>query len=119
MSKSAHKHRKSRGLVFPAAGERREPAPRGDRSWPTAAGRPHGALPVGRPGARLSPELIDEAVDGGAGRRCVRQALGMPSERISDEPVDELLAGASTEEEIAGPGGLLAQLTKRLVEWAM
>jgi len=30
--------------------------------------------------------------------------------------IDELLAGASTEEEIAGPGGLLAELTKRLVE---
>ena len=33
--------------------------------------------------------------------------------------IDELLAGASTEEEIAGPGGLLAQLTKRLVERAI
>ena len=38
---------------------------------------------------------------------------------ISDEVIDELLAGASTEEEIAAPGGLLAQLTKRLVERAM
>ena len=33
--------------------------------------------------------------------------------------IDELLAGASTEEEIAGPGGLLAELTKRLIERAM
>ena len=51
----------------------------------------------------------------------MRQALRMPSnyERISDELIDELLAGASTEEEIAGPGGLLADLTKRLVERAM
>ena len=40
-------------------------------------------------------------------------------DRISDEVVDELLAGAQTEQEIAGPGGLLAQLTKRLVERAM
>ena len=33
---------------------------------------------------------------------------GMPSDRrISDEVIDELLAGASSEEEIAGPGGLL------------
>ena len=40
-------------------------------------------------------------------------------ERISDEVIDELLAGASREEEIAGPGGLLAELTKRLVERAM
>ena len=44
----------------------------------------------------------------------------MPSDRrISNEVIDELLAGASTEEEIAGPGGLLAELTKRLVERAM
>src|SRR4051794_762749 len=44
----------------------------------------------------------------------------MPSDRrISDEVIDGLLAGARTEEEIVGPGGLLAQLTKRLVERAM
>jgi putative transposase len=40
-------------------------------------------------------------------------------ELLDDELVDELLAGARTEEEIVGPGGLLAQLTKRLVERAM
>src|SRR6202051_4416494 len=33
---------------------------------------------------------------------------------LPDELIDELLAGARTEEEIAGPGGLLGQLTKRL-----
>jgi putative transposase len=33
--------------------------------------------------------------------------------------VDELIAGARTEEEIVGPGGVLAQLTKRLVERAL
>jgi putative transposase len=38
---------------------------------------------------------------------------------LSDEVVDELLAGARSEEEIVGPGGLLSQLTKRLVERAM
>jgi putative transposase len=38
---------------------------------------------------------------------------------LPDELVDELLAGAKTEEEIVGPGGLLGQLTKRLVERAM
>jgi len=46
----------------------------------------------------------------------------MPDEirrKLPDEVVDELLAGASTEEEIVGPGGLLSQLTKRLVERAM
>jgi putative transposase len=40
-------------------------------------------------------------------------------ERVSDELIDELLAGARSEEEIVGPGGLLSQLTKRLVERAM
>jgi putative transposase len=39
--------------------------------------------------------------------------------KLPDEVVDELLAGARTEEEIVGPGGLLSQLTKRLVERAM
>ncbi len=33
--------------------------------------------------------------------------------QLPDDVVDELLAGAKTEEEIVGPGGLLAQLTKR------
>src|SRR5579872_587112 len=40
-------------------------------------------------------------------------------DKLPDELVDELLAGARTEEEIVGPGGLLSQLTKRLVERAM
>ena len=39
--------------------------------------------------------------------------------KLPDELVDELLAGASSEEEIVGPGGLLSRLTKRLVERAM
>jgi putative transposase len=39
--------------------------------------------------------------------------------KLPDDVVDELLAGARTEEEIVGPGGLLSQLTKRLVERAM
>jgi putative transposase len=40
-------------------------------------------------------------------------------ELLPDGVIDELLAGASTEQEIAGQGGLLGQLTKRLVERAM
>src|SRR4051794_24684177 len=57
-------------------------------------------------------ELIDSA---GA-------SLAIPDavrDRLSDEVIDELLAGARTEEEIVGPGGLLADLTRRLVERAM
>src|SRR4051812_1553780 len=83
------------------------------------AGQPRRGAPAGDP-RPLPLVLVDEAVERTAGRRCVRQALGMPSDRrISDEVIDELLAGASSEEEIAGPGGLLAQLTRRLVERAM
>ena len=83
------------------------------------AGQPRRGAPAGHPPV-LPPELLDEAVDRAAGRRRVRQALGMPSDRrISNEMIDELLAGALTEQEIAGPGGLLAELTKRLVERAM
>jgi putative transposase len=47
---------------------------------------------------------------------------GVPDDlrrQLPDDVVDELLAGAKTEEEIVGPGGLLAQLTKRLVERAL
>ena len=38
---------------------------------------------------------------------------------LPDGVIDELLAGASSEEEITGRGGLLGQLTKRLVKRAM
>ena len=91
---------------------------------PGAGGEPLGeplAPPLeGRERRALRQELVDDAVESAADRRRLRQALGVPSDRrVSDEVIDELLAGASTEEEIAGPGGLLAQLTKRLVERAM
>ena len=72
-------------------------------------------------------------IDGGLDRDGAGEPLGesapspgilerLPDEirqKLSDELVDELLAGARTEEEIVGPGGLLSQLTKRLVEGAM
>jgi putative transposase len=38
---------------------------------------------------------------------------------LSDELIDELLAGATTAQEIAGPDGLLKQLTRRLLERAL
>jgi putative transposase len=54
------------------------------------------------------------------GRRDPRPELAAGVKALlPDELIDELLAGARTEEEIAGPGGLLGQLTKRLVERAM
>jgi putative transposase len=76
-----------------------------------------------------------ELIDGAGGVRSepvgrAEQAAGgappvgveLPSEvrdRLSDEVIDQLLAGARTEDEIVGPGGVLAQLTKRLVERAL
>ena len=69
------------------------------------------------PAARgLSAEVIDGALERAAGRRRVRQApLGCRpiGSGISNEVIDELLAGASTEEEIFGPGGVFAGLAFR------
>jgi hypothetical protein len=39
--------------------------------------------------------------------------------QLSDDVVDGLLAGAKTEKKIVGPGGLLSQLTRRLLERAL
>src|SRR5437762_3986967 len=55
----------------------------------------------------------------GAARLLEDRSLGEVRDRLADEVIDELLAGARSEEEIVGPGGVLAQLTKRLVERAM
>src|SRR5579859_3774649 len=55
-----------------------------------------------RPAGAPIPDLPDEVRD-----------------LLSDEVIDELLAGARTEEEIVGPGGVLAQVTKWLVERAL
>ena len=84
-----------------------------------------GGEPLGEPPAtpsrtrrrsKLSSPTVDDAVDRARLREMVKRPDG---ERIPDEVIDQLLAGAETEQEIAGPGGLLAQLTKRLVERAM
>ena len=71
----------------------------------------------GEPGGRV-------ARDAGArrpprGSVAVDELAAEARNRLSDELIDELLAGARTEEEIVGPGGLLADLTRRLVERAM
>ena len=64
----------------------------------------------------LSEELAEDAI----GRARLRGALELPDGgEIPDAVIDQLLAGARTEEEIAGPGGVLAQLTKRLIERAL
>ena len=85
-----------------------------------AGGEPPGEPPAPslerRQRSGVRQERVDDAVDRARLRRMVERPDG---ERIPDEVIDQLLAGARTEEEIAGPGGLLAALTKRLVERAM
>ncbi|WP_249019252.1 IS256 family transposase [Conexibacter sp. S30A1] len=72
------------------------------------------------PGAARPVPGLEEAVERAIARRRVRCAVGGVEESlISDEVIDELLAGARTEEEILGSGGVLGRLTKRLVERAM
>ncbi len=83
-----------------------------------AGGEPSGEPPAppleGREFRTLSRGRVDDAVDRARLRGMVERPGG---EGIPDEVIDQLLAGASTEEEIAGPGGLLAQLTKELVSY--
>jgi putative transposase len=77
---------------------------------PKQVGRVHGSFRRRR-GAKRG---------GGGGRRVGRPELAEELKALlPDELLDELLAGARTEEEITGSGGLLSQLTKRLVERAL
>jgi putative transposase len=56
----------------------------------------------------------------GAARRSDPDPLAdRVKELLPDELIDRLMAGAKTGEEITGQGGLLGQLTKRMVERAM
>ena len=73
------------------------------------------------------PEALAGGLRSEPGGRAQRPAGGVTTpdlpddvrDRLADEVIDELLAGARTEEEIVGPGGVLSQLTKRLVERAL
>jgi putative transposase len=85
-----------------------------------AGGEPSGEPPAHPSSPRQRSGLTQAQVDDAADRARLRRMVQRPDgERIPDEVIDQLLAGASSEKEIAGPGGLLAQLTKRLVERAM
>src|ERR671931_403456 len=76
-------------------------------------------------GKRSEPEGRAELAGGGAAAADPPPLPGLPGggllERpeLSDELIDELLGGASSAEEIAGPDGLLGQLTRRLLERAL
>ena len=70
--------------------------------------------------SRSEPEGRAQRRAGGARRQDPVPELGdRVRELLPDGVIDELLAGARTEEEITGQGGLLGQLTRRLVERAM
>jgi putative transposase len=78
-------------------------------------GRPHAGVLRSEPGGRAQRDGGGVPAIGGPVERLPDEVR----ERLSDELIDELLAGARSEEEIVGPGGLLADLTRRLVERAM
>ena len=86
-----------------------------------AGGEPPGEPPAPPPGPRRQrPQLDQQRVDDAVDRARLREMVGRgDGDPIPDEVIDQLLAGAETEQEIAGPDGLLARLTKRLVERAM
>jgi hypothetical protein len=79
-------------------------------------GRVRAGVSRSEPGGRAQR---DAGRASSAGPPLEERVSGEVRELLSDELVDELLAGARSEEQIVGPGGLLSQLTKRLVERAM
>jgi len=120
---------------MPSTQDRKIPFQSACSDLPSAGGEPPGeppAPPLGlashvgpltgdRVAAMLErPALSEELAEDAIGRARLRGALELPDGgEIPDVVIDELLAGARTEEEIAGPGGVLAQLTKRLIERAL
>ena len=88
----------------------------------------HSRIDVKENGARAGVERSEPGGRAELSAGAARRAPGSVSldelppgvrDRLSDELIDELLAGARTEEELVGPGGLLADLTRRLVERAL
>jgi len=75
---------------------------------------PDGSVGVARsePGGRAQRRA-------GAARRQPDPLADRVKELLPDELIDQLMAGAKSGEEITGQGGLLSQLTKRMVERAM
>jgi putative transposase len=78
-------------------------------------GRPRAGVSRSEPGGRAQRDAGRALAAGPPVERLPDEVR----ERLSDELIDGLLAGARGEEEIVGPGGLLADLTRRLVERAM
>ena len=88
----------------------------------TISSRLDDASDPGSAGAERSEPVGRAERRAGAARRRLAPRPELAEEvkaLLPDGLIDELLAGARTEEELAGPGGLLSALTKRLVERAM
>jgi putative transposase len=102
-----HKH----GSVGAGAGDR--------PGYPTIVGGVSAADPPGRRRRGVSRELVDQALDRAGSGLLVGELPEEVREQLTDELIDELLAGRRGEQEILGRGGLLGDLTRRLVERAM
>jgi putative transposase len=100
--------------------ERSEPGGRAQLDVGARGGAAGGLCAAGAGRRELPGELVDEALAQARLRRQGAEALpGEVRERLTDELIDELLVGRRGEAQIVGPGGLLGELTKRLVERAM
>src|SRR3954470_10775497 len=78
--------------------------------------RARGRAPEGRLGRELRQELVDDAMDRVRSGLLVGELADEVREQLSDGLIDELLAGRRGEAQILGPGGVLGDLTRRLVE---
>ncbi len=80
-----------------------------------------GGLVPGRRAPGLSGELVEDALYRVRAGLAVGELPDEVRERLTDGMIDELLAssGARSEREVVGPGGVLGELTRRLIERAM
>jgi putative transposase len=77
-------------------------------------------LALGGPGGRqLRQELVDDAIERARAGVTVGELPDEVREQLTDGLIDELLAGRRGQQEVFGRGGLLGDLTRRLVERAM
>src|SRR4051794_29591901 len=89
------------------------------RSEPGGRAEPGSGAPEGRLGCELREELVDAALDRARRGLPVGELPARVREQLTDSMIDELLAGRRGEQEILGPGGLLGDLTRRLLERAL
>jgi transposase-like protein len=78
-----------------------------------------GLAPGGRLGRELRQELVEEALDRARRGLAIGELPAEVREQLTDSMIDELLAGRPGGQEVLGAGGLLGDLTRRLVERAM